>query len=121
MSCVEYYEHSKFSPKLFELKGLEFIQNLIKEGHDKKDLSQEINYETYITDLLFVGEYIDDNAVKDKRNRNGKGFEYHDNKFVFEGEYKNGIIVNGKGKIYDNKGNIIFNGEYINGKRNGHR
>ena len=118
--CVEYYEHSKFSPKLFELKGLEFIQKLIKEGHDKKDLSQEINYETYITDLLFVGEYIDDNAVKDKRNRNGKGFEYHDNKFVFEGEYKNGIIVNGKGKIYDNKGNIIFNGEYINGKRNGH-
>ena len=117
--CVEYYEHNKFSPNIFELKGLDFIQKLIKEGHDKKDLSEEINYETYITNLLFVGEYIDDNSVKDKRNRNGKGYEYHDNKFVFEGEYQNGEIVNGKGKLFDYKGNMIFNGEYINGKRNG--
>ena len=38
---------------------------------------------------------------------------------MFEGEYKNGEIVNGRGQIYDNKGNMIFNGEYINGKRNG--
>ena len=117
--CVEYYEHKKYDPQLFDIKGLEFIQKLIKEGKDKKDLSDEINYETYITNLLFVGEHIDNKNIKDKTNRNGKGYEYYENKFVFEGEYKNGKIKNGKGMLYNHKGNIIFNGDYINGKRNG--
>ena len=117
--CVEYYEHKKYDPQLFDIKGLEFIQKLIKEGKDKKDLSDEINYETYITNLLFVGEHVDNKNIKDKTNRNGKGYEYYENKFVFEGEYKNGKIKNGKGMLYNHKGNIIFNGDYINGKRNG--
>ena len=35
---------------------------------------------------------------------------------IFEGEYLNGER-NGKGKVYNDKGEIIFEGEYINGKR----
>ena len=35
---------------------------------------------------------------------------------IFEGEYLNGV-KNGKGKEYDDKGNIIFDGEYLNGKK----
>ena len=46
--------------------------------------------------------------------RNGRGKEYDgDNKF--EGEYINGI-KNGKGIEYNNK-NILFVGEYLNGKK----
>ena len=117
--CVEYYEHKKFDPKYFDIKGLEFIQELINKGHDKKDFSEDINYESYITNLLFIGEHIDDKSIKDRINRNGKGMEYHENKSTFEGEYKDGKRINGKGKIYNNKGNLIFDGDYINGKRNG--
>ena len=117
--CVEYYEHKKFDPKYFDIKGLEFIQELINQGHDKKDFSEDINYESYITNLLFIGEHLDDKSIKNKINRNGKGIEYHENKSTFEGEYKDGKRINGKGKIFNNKGNLIFDGDYINGKRNG--
>ena len=116
---VEYYEHKKFSPQSLDLKGLEFIQGLINQGHDKNDFSEEINYESYITNLLFIGEHTDDQLIKEKINRNGKGTEYHENKKAFSGEYKDGKRINGKGKLYDYNGNLIFDGDYINGKRNG--
>ena len=42
--------------------------------------------------------------------------EYDDNgQLIFEGEYLNGKR-NGKGKEYNNIGKIIFEGEYLNGK-----
>ena len=37
-------------------------------------------------------------------------------KLDFEGEFKNGER-NGKGKEYDDKGKLIFEGEYFNGKK----
>ena len=37
--------------------------------------------------------------IRNKTKRNGKGSEYHDNKLTFEGEYKNGQILNGKGQF----------------------
>ena len=46
----------------------------------------------------------------------GKGKEYGN--LIFEGEYLNGER-NGKGKAYDCDGNLIFEGEYLNGQRNG--
>ena len=51
--------------------------------------------------------------------KNGIGKEYIlvTNKVIFEGEYVNGKR-NGKGKEY-NYGRIIFEGEYLYGKRNG--
>ena len=50
---------------------------------------------------------------------NGKGYvkEYdYFSKLVFEGEYVNGQ-KNGKGKEYYNNGKIRFEGEYLNGKK----
>ena len=38
---------------------------------------------------------------------------------IFEGEYLYGKIWSGKGKEYDNHGNLIFEGEYINSLKNG--
>ena len=43
--------------------------------------------------------------------------EYNNNgQLEFEGEYINGE-KNGKGKEYDDDGNLIFEGEFKNGKR----
>ena len=39
-----------------------------------------------------------------------------DGKLCFEGEYLNGLR-NGKGKEYDKNGILEFEGEYINGKK----
>ena len=50
----------------------------------------------------------------------GEGKEYYyDHKLEFEGEYLNGKR-NGKGKEYDFlNGDLKFEGEYLDGKRNG--
>ena len=46
--------------------------------------------------------------------RNGKGIEYYYNgELIFEGEYVNGERWNGKGKEYDEFGILIFEGEYL--------
>ena len=51
-------------------------------------------------------------------NQNGKVEEYdHDGDLLFEGEYLNGKR-HGKGKEYS-YGDLLFEGEYKNGKRNG--
>ena len=53
--------------------------------------------------------------------KDGKGHikEYGNNgELEFEGEYLNGIR-NGKGKEYVFNGEIKFEGEYLNGERNG--
>ena len=48
-----------------------------------------------------------------------EGKEYNSNKLIFEGEYLNGKR-NGRGKEYDLfNSDLVFEGEYLNGKRNG--
>ena len=49
----------------------------------------------------------------------GKEIEYKINKdnIIFEGEYLNGKKWNGKGKEYNKDGKLRFEGEYLNGKR----
>ena len=53
---------------------------------------------------------------------NGKAKEYNcacsKDTLIFEGEYLNGKR-NGKGKEYYYNGTILFEGEFLNGKRNG--
>ena len=79
--------------------------------------------------LQFEGEY------KKGRRWNGKGYDYLGNynfeikngkgkgkeynyfaTLIFEGEYLNGLR-NGKGKEYYDNGKLIFKGEYLNGKK----
>ena len=82
--------------------------------------------------MEFEGEYLNDRILfgtkYDKNNWkkfnlnyiNFKGKEYDDNgKLVFEGEYLNGQ-KNGKGKEYWNNAKLKFEGEYLNDKRNGY-
>ena len=79
--------------------------------------------------LIFEGEYLDNYRLK--------GREYYNDKLLFEGEYKKGIKYNGKGydeknniiyeiqngkgtvKEYDDHGHLFYEGDYLNGKRNG--
>ena len=56
--------------------------------------------------------------IYEYNNLNGKGKEYGENgKLKFEGEYLNGKR-NGKGKEYYN-GKLVFEGEYLYDIRNG--
>ena len=48
--------------------------------------------------------------------KKGKEYDISTNNMIFEGEYLNGLR-NGKGKEYDYNGKIVFEGEYLNGKR----
>ena len=58
------------------------------------------------------------------KKKKGKGY-YYDilwDKFVFGGDYLNWKILKGKGKeykmrIYDGKSRMIFEGEYLKGKK----
>ena len=51
-----------------------------------------------------------------REEENGKVKEYYKGKLTFEGEYLNGKR-NGKGKEYYYNGELIFEGEYLNGKK----
>ena len=51
-------------------------------------------------------------------NGEGYGKEYdNDGNLIYDGEYLNGV-KNGKGKEFKHN-RLIFEGEYLNGKRNG--
>ena len=67
-------------------------------------------YDCYINEILFKGEYLNN-------ERNGIGKEYNYlQQVIFEGEYKNGKR-NGKGKEYYNKNKLKFEGVFLNGKK----
>ena len=58
---------------------------------------------------IFTGSYIEY-----ENNNKIKIFNVYTDQILFEGEYLNGKL-NGKGKSYYENGNIEFEGEYLNG------
>ena len=55
------------------------------------------------------------NIIYELNNKNGQGKEYNDKgDLEFEGEYLNGERT-GKGKEYDSNGKLEYEGEYLNG------
>ena len=70
-------------------------------------------YQGLCNNIVFDGAYLNG-------ERHGNGKEYYwlinDRFLIYEGGYLNGES-NGKGKEYDIKGNIIFEGEYLNLKK----
>ena len=63
----------------------------------------------YDGELKYEGYYLDG-------EKSGKGKEYICNHLIYSGEYKNDK-KNGKGQEYNNKGAIIFQGVFFNGKK----
>ena len=119
-------------------KGKEYdYEELIYEGEYLNGKRNGKGIEYNLSDTpIFKGEYLNgkkwngrgffiSNNNKNKIEyeiRNGKGFcqerFIYDQLlfFAYEGEYKNGER-NGKGKEYDDDEELIFEGEYLNGKR----
>ena len=96
-----------------KLKIIKYNKNL------QKSLNINIiNYKYFPGKMIFelngIGkEYNIDGFVKEK------GKEYNeDGELVFEGEYLNGER-NGEGKEYYKSNKLKFEGKYLNGKRNG--
>ena len=81
-----------------------------------------ITYNKQIQKILGVNvqDYITISERYKLIEKNGKGREFtvNENNLIFEGEYINGRR-NGKGKEYNNYSELEFEGEYLNEKRNG--
>ena len=120
---------------VYELKNgkgtaKEYNINLDLENTDKEYQKGKGYKNKYIhcENLQFEGEYLYgkkwNGKIYNKNNqiiielKQGKGLlkEYNDGKLKFEGEFSYGNR-NGKGKEYDNANQIIFDGEYLNGKK----
>ena len=100
------YEYNEDNGKLiFEYEYL----NGEKNGTIKE-------YDKYEGHLLFSGNYLNG-----KKNGEGIEYRYGPNKSntikIFSGIYLNGERK--KGKEYNYEGNLVYEGEYLNGKRNG--
>ena len=122
----EYLFDRKWNGKGYDEKG-NIIYELIN-GNGKIKEYNELNEDC----LEYEGEYLNG-------KRNGKGKEYflYSGEIKFEGEFLNDQIWNGRGftknkevlyeikdgkgiiKEYDYWGNLIFEGEYLNGERSG--
>ena len=117
--------------------GKEYLLNtdrLIFEGGYKngKRNGKGKEYDDLYGKVLFEGEYMNG-----KRNGKGKEFKFYYGYLDFEGEYLNGKkwngkkynkkgevlyeLKNGKGNVkeYDDYDDLIFEGQYFNGERNG--
>ena len=111
-------------------KGKEYTlktNKLIFEGEYLNGLKNGKGKEFYENGKLkFEGEYINGKRWNGKgynergkielELENGKGNirEYYFNSLKFEGEYSDGNL-NGKGKEYNKNGQLIFEGEFLNG------
>ena len=126
----EYNEKIKELSKL--LNGFDFNNNEIKFNEMFMILNKSILKENKILEykvyLEKSDEYIDGlyegETIKGTNIKHGKGIEYQINlanlkKIKFIGEYLNGKRWNGKGKEYNENGKKEFEGEYLNGERNG--
>ena len=86
---------------------------------------KKLNIITYNKKMKnILGIFLDDYKKRSVKvfvgERDGIGKEYRKdtNIIVFEGQYVNGK-KNGRGKEYYENGNILIEGEYLNGKWNG--
>ena len=106
-------------------KEYNLYNNLIFEGEYKYD--RKVKGKLYIKGTLeFEGEFLynkkwngkgydkDGNILYELINGNGKVKEYYPSHdwLIFEGEYLNGRR-NGKGKEYNKEGKLIFEGDYM--------
>ena len=75
----------------------------------------------YFFEKKWNGKGFDEsgNIIYELINGTGKVKEYYnEGELYFEGEYLNGKR-NGKGKEYNDNGKLKFEGEYLKGKKNG--
>ena len=104
-------------------KEYDKYKNLIYEGEyfngKKHGQGKEYNKNGIYEVEYLNGEKISEKYISKIKKQNEIKKEYYKNeKLKFEGEYLNGNR-NGKGKEYDTFGILLYEGEYLNGMRNG--
>ena len=112
----EYYESGVLKYEGEYLKGQRSGKG--KEYYNKGELKFEGEY---FYDDIWDGKGYDKNKKNVFTINKGNGFikEFNDDGIlIYEGEYINGMR-NGKGKQYDKDGKIIYEGEFKDGKRHG--
>ena len=106
---------------LQSIKSPYFIKFIFSFINEKRKLNL-IKYNNCFKNLIginiinyrfFSGKYI----IYEKTGF-GKEYNAYDDSLLFEGEYLNGER-NGKGKEFSYDGILLFEGEYLNGQRNG--
>ena len=129
----EYLNGLRWNGKFFG----ECENELLGELKDGKGIGADFDEYHNGDEIIFIGEYLngkkhgngeeyfEEGFPKYKGKylnglRHGKGKEYHKEYsiLIFDGEYLNGKRWNGKGIEYDEYYNeILYKGEYLNGKR----
>ena len=99
---------------LKNIKASYFLKILFSFEYEKKKL-ELIKYNKSWQEILDISlinyKYFCGEYISYESNEKGKEYDY--GKIIFEGEY-----LNGKRKEYNLKGNLKFEGEFLNGKRN---
>ena len=109
--------------KLKNIKSLEIIKKLFSylDEEIKLKISKYNNCLKKAIDInLYNYKYFTGRYIEYETNNKGKEYNGYSGRLIYEGEFLNGKR-NGKGKeYYDNDdGKLLFEGEYLNGKRNG--
>ena len=90
----------------------------ISEGRKLKILKHNKSLQGEMKINLINYKFFSKRYIIYEPNRKGREYYGYDDSLIYEGEYLNGER-NGKGKEYDGLGELEFEGEYLNGKRNG--
>ena len=106
---------------LVNIKSSYFFRTLFSYLNIKRKfeiIKSNKNIQNILHIELFDYKVISRKCIIFDKNRKGKEYCLTNNELIFEGEYLNGKR-NGKGKEYFYDGKLLFEGEYLNGKRNG--
>ena len=90
--------------------------SFIKEGQKLKIIKSNKNLQKNLNISIINYKFYSGRNIIYESNGIGKEYNGNDGKLIFEGEYLNGKRWNGKIKEYDYDGELIFEGEYLNGQ-----
>ena len=112
---IDYDKNSYIKPEKIIFDIYSFYE---RNDGTKIEKGKEINL---FKNIIFEGEFLNRQRLNGIiKIYNKLSFDdYEKDKFnilIFESEFKNGEI-NGKGKEYNNYGELIFSGEYLNGQK----
>ena len=97
---------------------MKILFGIIEERNKLKLIKYNKNLQNLFEINLMNYKILSGKYLIYESNNIGKEYSSYNDELLFDGEYLNGNR-NGKGKDYDFNGKLLFLGEYLNGKRNG--
>ena len=95
---------------------LKIFFNHIEEIHKMKLVKYNKSLQNKLNVTLFNYKELSRRFIEYEDKRKGKEYNVYNDKLLYEGEFLNGIR-NGKGKEYDENKHLIFEGQYLKGRR----